>query len=214
VQKFLQGQRSHFLGSLNPSSDRFSGMKLSEATWAEIRVVHQTTREPLRSIASRFGAGYATIFQRAINEQWGPRPPLPNAKPRLLVPNPAFVPPVPVGDLKEPPRAKRKRPDAPKDRRTRVLQLIDQQLDNAEILMTVNEHLTTQDGARLSRTIRTTIASLERVDGAGISGNQALDQGQGADTGDRHLKTEKLRRDIAQRLERLNAQWNAHSKPE
>jgi hypothetical protein len=196
-------------------------MKLSEATWTEIRVVYQTTREPLRSIASRFGAGYTTIFQRSINEQWGPRPPLPNAKPRLLVPNPAFVPPVPVGELQEPaeqptapPRPIRTKPDTPQDRVTRVFQLIDQQLDNMETLMTTNENLSAEDEARKSRVIGNTLDNMSKATETATDLLQDSGMAHGAESKDAYLKAERLRREIAERLERLNAQWSARSKSE
>lgn len=51
-------------------------MKLDEATWAEIRVAYETTTEPARRLAGRYGIAHGTLYARTVREEWGPRPAL------------------------------------------------------------------------------------------------------------------------------------------
>jgi len=80
--------------------------------------------------------------------------------------------------------------------------------------MTSGEPLSDEDQARQSRSLNITVTNLEKVTEAACALEKAAEKAHGADRGDKRLKAEQLRREIAERLERLNAQWNAQSKPE
>ena len=189
-------------------------MQVDEATWAAIQSLHETTNEPHTQLAIRFTVGRGAIRERALSEKWGPRP----ARPKVIpLPRIERVPPsesktsVPIA---RPKRAARTGPDTAEARIARFFHLIDIQLDNLEILMTTGEPLSAEDELRKANYFKTIVGSLEKVTEIDKANTAGSEHAQGAATGDRHLKAEKLRRDIAQRLERLNAQWNAQAKPE
>ena len=120
-----------------------------------------------------------------------------------------------AADKLSPPAVKpvRRTIDTPEQRIKRLFHLIDITLDNLEELMTSGDPLTAEDEVRKSRALNSVVGNLEKVNIAEAALTDSTERGNGGNTGDRHLKAEKLRRDIAQRLERLNAQWNASQKP-
>lgn len=200
-------------------------MLVDEATWAAIRHDYETTNEPLRSMGARFIVGCTTILEHARRDGWAARPLRPTVIPRpKIIPRPTAVAPpasqvinaqaLPAGDVTSPPRPKRACADAPEVRIARLFHIIDIQLDNLELLMMTGETLTVEDEARMTRSLNTIVSNLEKVTEAAAALAQAGGMAKGAKKKDAHLKAEQLRAEIAERLERLNAQWNAQAKPE
>ncbi len=139
-----------------------SGMHVDDATWAEIRRLHETTNESHERLAYRFEVGETTIRRRSFKEAWGPRPPRPNVTPRPLVVAvaPAVLDPA---EIIRPKRAERKAPDTPEARIARFFHLIDIQLDNLETLMTTGETLSAEDELRKANYFKTIVGNLEKV---------------------------------------------------
>ena len=181
-------------------------MAVDAATWAEIRRRFEQTPTAITEIAKSFSVGRSTIYEKSRTEGWAARPKFP----------PATEPPRALDASTAPPQqpAEPRTPDTPEARMTRLFRLVDLQLDKLENRMTSAEPLTAEDEARLTRTYNTIVTNLEKVTEAASTQAKSGEQAHGETRGDRHLKAEQLRQEIAERLERLNAQWNAPAKSE
>ncbi|MGQ0671680.1 MAG: hypothetical protein ACT4N2_02205 [Hyphomicrobium sp.] len=103
-------------------------------------------------------------------------------------------------------------PDTAAGRAYRLLRLIDLQLDNMETRMSTGEPMSAQDHERQARAFGALVEHAEtamEILGGKDCGSDAARAADGAGSAD----AERLRREIAQRLERLNAQWLAQSQP-
>ena len=185
---------------------------LDAETWAEIRKAYVETAEPIRRIAARYGISHSTISNRALRESWPDRPP----------PGEHVWAPPPLEPVAKPgrhamgARDEARAPDTADARITRMLGIIDLQLDQMESRMTSGQPMTTQDEERQARAFGAIAGNLEKVTeaaadifregGHDAAGNGHLD---GGGLEDRRLDAERIRREIAERLERLNAQWLA-----
>lgn len=182
-------------------------MKLDQAAWAEIRRACETTAEPLQQIADRYGVSRRRIYDKGKREAWLARPSPYCAKPES---NAAVS-----GDASEAPpfgkRRRKRKPDTVLARALRLLRLIDMQLDQMEIRMTEDELVTAQDQERQARAFSTLVGQLETVMQTIADKDRA--PGRSTDEGTTD-DADRLRREITERLERLNAQWLAQSKPE
>ena len=189
-------------------------MRIDEATWAEIRHLYEHTRLRVVEIALRFDVDRATINRRAKAEAWAARPLSPEVAKRRAGAQAwkDYQQAAATTDVAKPPR--RHKPDRREVRRARVKRLLDLQLDNLETQLMSGEPILPQDAMRITRQLSAVTSTAEKLNTENERPTVADKQPQGAGSSDRHLKAEKLRRDIAQRLERLNAQWNALSKPE
>ena len=183
-----------------------------KAVRAEIRRLYEETTTARTVIGRRFEIEPSEILRRAKDEGWKPRPKTKATLKREAV-TLAWAAHAATNASAQPQTKVRRAPDKPEERIKRLFHLIDIQLDNLEKLMTSGDPLTAEDEVRKSRAINTVVGNLEKVTSAEAALNDAAERANGGNTGDRHLKAEKLRRDIAQRLERLNAQWNAGEKP-
>ena len=193
-------------------------MRVDEETWAEIRRVHSETTLSIAKIAVRFNVGHSTIDQRALKEGWPPRPSrevrnIPPPAERVAALMPASLP---ATNLSAEPawNFEPREPDTPATRTYRLLRLIDLQLDHMEKRMTTGEPMTAQDQERQARAFSTIIGHLETLTETPSENDKSRDAGWGAQDGGGHLEAERLRREIAERLERLNAQWLAQTKSE
>lgn len=176
-------------------------MQLGEAAWAEIRRCHEETAETHVSLAKRFGIVASTIAAHVRREGWKARP---GKAVTVTVSEPADRPLA---------RPATRKPDRPRVRITRLFRVIDLQLDIMERRMNKGEALTVQDEERQARAFGTIIANLEKATeaAADLSTSSQRQRGKsGADAND----AARMRREIAERLERLNAQWAAQGKPE
>jgi hypothetical protein len=179
-------------------------MRLDPETWAEIRKAYLETTEPIRQIAARYGIVHSTISGRALKEGWPPR----SVGMRVI---PVIPPPAAHTDSGAPDeRQEPREPDTAETRIRRMLGIIDLQLDRMERRMSSGRPLTAQDEERQARALRAIAANLDKVTEA--AADTFRDQGQGAASG-READAERMRREIAERLERLNAQWLAREGP-
>lgn len=173
---------------------------LPPENWAEIRKAYVETAEPIRRIAARYGISHSTISNRALREDWPERPP-----PGAHVWAPPAGEPVPVpGRHAMAKRSEPREPDSAESRIRRMLGIVDLQLDQMESRMTSGQPMTTQDEERQARAFAAIAGNLEKVTEAATdifseAGHEGGGNGQ--------LDVARMRREIAERLERLNAQW-------
>ncbi|MDX2308474.1 MAG: hypothetical protein NW216_09570 [Hyphomicrobium sp.] len=195
------------------------GLRIGGATWAEIRRRWMETAEPVRTIATSIGIAQSTIHRRARKEQWPPRP--------LLVRRIVQLDRKPwaeqAGDrtvagadhattaLNEPAR---RTPDSVAGRVARLFRLIDMQIDAMERTMTTGEPASAQDQERHARAMTGVLANMDKVAelAATVASGTKPEDGEGTDA---HADAEakRMRREIAERLERLNAQWLPREPP-
>lgn len=179
-------------------------MRLDTAAWASIRQAFETGESKVR-IAARFGISVTTLNRRAALEGW--------SWPKASRAQASAAMAAKTGIEQAIERSARPRAaESPEARLKRMLSLIDVQLDKLERRMTAGDGTTAQDDERDIRTLNATIGCLEKVTevSAELTKTRAAAAGGSAD-GTR--ETERIRREIAERLERLNAQWLAHEKP-
>ena len=181
-------------------------MRLDDATWAEIKRCYRLPYERLCDLGKRFGVEPSTIRRHSISHKWGKRP--------RYQPPPPEAPPAPSAlDA-----AKFRQPDTPHVRIIRLFRVIDMQLDQMEKRMTSPGEQSAEDEARQSRAFGNILSNLEKATEAAADIAKTAERGRhtrkGAGAQDEHAKAETMRREIAERLERLNAQWNAAPKSE
>lgn len=186
-------------------------MVVDEATWAEIRRAWSETNEPANMLAVRFQVSTSAIGRRAIREGWPKRPP--KAKRLVPKPRPEAAAVTPPARKEQRTQTKPREPATPQTRVRRMLAIIDLQLEQLERDMASSEELTVQDKERLGRQFGGVIGSLEKVMEV-ASDNEKTRAAKDGTNGAGARAAEELRHEIAERLERLNAQWLAHEKPE
>ncbi len=176
-------------------------MRLDEASWAAIRHALTETDESKVAIARSYGIAVSTIARHAAKEGWKRRPnvgaPTPKS-PALAAGRPRVA--VAVGQGSE----------RPEVRLARMMGLVDMQLEKLERRMGSPDGTTPQDEERDIRTLNATIGCLEKITEVGTELAKTRTAEGGAAAGAH--ETERLRREIVERLERLNAQWLAHEK--
>lgn len=173
---------------------------VDEETWADVQRAHSETTESLRQIAGRFGVARSTMVDRALREDWPPRPP----KGRRVVPLPprCGAPAQPSEPFIPRP------PDAPDVRISRIYRVIDLQLDSLEKDMSSGDPVAAQDHERRARAMHLIIESLEQAKEAAA---ELLKREQHA-AGSTFAEAERVRNDIAARVERMGARWDTETK--
>ncbi|MGE5267739.1 MAG: hypothetical protein ACM3L9_10270 [Deltaproteobacteria bacterium] len=201
---------------------------LEEEAWEVVRAAYEDTDEAVLSLARRFGIDRRRIYDRAARCGWRMRS-------ERTVRRLADIPPRVV----EEPRARTRRaragrddtnvadtendfssagpvdPDRPAEthgqRLERLHRIIDRLL--ARLESTMSQSMTPQDQEKTARAITQTVAAVERVtELANAQGKvPETDGGQSHD----RAEAQRMRREIAERLERLSAKWlDGAAKPE
>jgi hypothetical protein len=185
---------------------------LDAETWAEIRKAYEETSEPVTELAARCGIARSTVHVRAARESWGLRRPV--GVRVVPLPRVARTPVANVHALAE--RITPREPDTAEARVRRMLGIIDLQLDQMESRMTSGQPMTTQDEERQARAFGAIAGNLEKITEAAAdifreAGHDGAANGHGDGRGleAQRAEAERPRREIAERLERLNAQWLA-----
>jgi hypothetical protein len=186
-------------------------MVLDDETWLEIRRAYEETTEAVRLIAVRYGVARSTVHDRALREGWAPR----RVGVRRVAPPPAAAPAVsivPETALEAEPFTPRP-PDSPEERLARFYRIIDRLLEKMERNVSNAADLSPQDQERHARAVASTLSSMERV--TEIAGD--LLPGAAKTDGDAshaNAEAERMRREIAERLDRLSAKWLAQTQAE
>lgn len=207
---------------------------LDEEAWAAVRVAYEETDEAVHRIAHRFGIDRSRIFYRAAGHGWRMRSERPvrrvaDVPPRRMetvLPAPKLMQPAfastdaeaasqagaAENDLSSAEPVDTGRPaETPGQRLERLHRIIDRLL--ARLESTMGQNMTPQDQEKTARAITQTVAAVERVTELANAQVKApeTDGGQSHD----RAEAERMRREIAERLERLSAKWlDGAAKPE
>lgn len=168
-------------------------MSVDDATWTEIKRLYTETSEPINAIARRHGISDQMIYKRAKAAGWPRR-----------------------SERKRPSAAMRHAGEAAKRRQParnaqqsvvrRLYRAIDTKLRKLEKRMQSGEALTAADSERETRELGTMIRSFEKVTEVAAD----IDRPQESAAAKAPLVTaadaERMREEIAERLERLHAQ--------
>ena len=181
-------------------------MQGDEDTWARLRRAYETTSEPLKDMAGRSGVTVQRLVARARKEGWAARAAAPRERTRKAAPsgvgstrslaaakaNPAAVPPRRAG-----------LPTRHTQRALigRLFRAISLKLEHMEERMASGEARSAQDEERESRALATLISNFEKVTEAGAELDKDRDTARAAGTAG--ADAERMRREIAERLERL-----------
>ena len=189
---------------------------LSDDAWAAIRRAYGTTDEAVEAIGVRYGISKDRIYTQLRRENW-PRRVDRNLGRESVVPPPAVrLPaasvvrtadetqaavsmPVVLLDEKRPPETHAQRVE-------RLHRIIDRLLMKLERTMANNPNMTPQDQEKTARAVTQTVAAMERVAELDTTRGQVPE----TDGGQSHERAEadRMRREIAERLERLSAQFS------
>lgn len=184
--------------------------RLDAAQWAEVRALYESGEGTVRGIAERFGLTESGVLTKARREEWLRRAGRTAKKVGTTGPET----PVPPG---HPTRAVRQALIR------RLYKAIDMKLKHWEDRMTDGETLSAADSERMAKEVTTMISGFEKVaetegaiekrdahTAAASSATVKRGRGQraaGTDTSDDGIgrDAERMRREIAARLERLRA---------
>lgn len=204
---------------------------LSDDAWAAVRAAYEGRDETVPEILVRFGIRKEQLYGRLTREKWQKRSDvtvrhathIPPAQPFTSAPAlPASLSmrldaaadetqaaeQIPVS----PPDAERP-PETHAQRVERLHRIIDRLLVKLERTMANNPNMSPQDQEKTARAVTQTVTAMERV------ADLANTQGKVPETdgGQSHERAEadRMRREIAERLERLSAQFgDKPAKPE
>lgn len=159
---------------------------LPPETWGEIERAYVETDEEIRAIAARFSIAVATIYKRAAKCGWPRRRKKGQADVRAAIARQT------LGE--------------------RLFRVMIKKLEQLETRMESNAHGTAADREREMREIGAVVRGFEKVKELGAGDRN----GQGDDGPSRVLAAhdaERIRHEIAERLERLYQRWNTARKP-
>lgn len=173
-------------------------MALSKAAWAEIRRLYETG-ETADALAERFGVTRRTVLTHARNEKWTATDVAAGSAGCAGAPRPEAV--ATLGE-----RAALIR---------RLYRAISLKLEHMETRMASGETRSAQDEERESRALATMIRNFEKVTEVAADFERAREPGA-PEPGHRRTSSaapdaERMRREIAERLERLHRQRDARS---
>lgn len=182
-------------------------MGVDETVWASVRRAHEDTTESAAKFCKRFGVSVSTYYKRRKREGWPSRQG-DGRKPGADQDN--------GGSSSRREGAKQTRASSPTRLIKRLYAAIDQELQHLEADACECPAAGVADIERRTRTLMNMIRGFEKVleldaDKQKPEGSRAKrGAGQGAKRQDTRVSVddaERMRQDIAERLERLNAQW-------
>ena len=189
----------------------------SAVDWAPIRAALETTTDTVYVIGKRTGVFHLTIDQRARRHGWlrmtEPDPAvlapvsvveLPIDVPSLIPAQQILAPPVLVPPIPALPTAK------PKPRRStrqgmidRLYRVIDNNLSQLEDIMRNQSDPSIADNEKETRTIGTVIGNIEKLKGLEDDAGKTRISNKSSSPTDTAADTERLGRELAERLSRL-----------
>lgn len=195
---------------------------LDDDAWAAVRTAYEDTPEPVPRILARFQLQKQHLYDRIARENWLMRS-------KRIVTSAADVPP-PVALARQTDRTAlrsvpatgegsnrpidRERPvQSHAERMERLYRIIDRLLETMESNVVHNPNMTAQEQERAAKAVTSTMTAMERL--AEISDpKKAPETSDGGKTND-SAEAERMRREIAERLERLSAKLlDGGAKPE
>lgn len=186
-------------------------MQVDDETWAAVRHAYADDAAPLAEIAARFGLTPQRIVARARKEGWparSARVPAKKAKARTAAASPA------------PGAGAAARPSALPTRRAqraliaRLYRAISLKLEHMEKRMASGDARSAQDEERESRALATLISNFEKVTEAVADLDRDREAGGSRGRAGAGADAERMRREIAERLERLGGGGTARGRPQ
>ena len=184
---------------------------LSDDAWAAIRLAYETTDEAVESIGVRYAISKDRIYKQLRRENW-PRRAERNIVREMIAPPPVSrigpaaddtqdVNQIPAVSLDE------ERPaETHAQRVERLHRIIDRLLMKLERTMANNPNMTPQDQEKTARAVTQTVTAMERV--TELANTQGkVPETDGGQSHDR-AEADRMRREIAERLERLSAKFS------
>ena len=184
-------------------------MQVGDETWAEVRLAYADGSVPLKDIAVRFGLTPQRIGAKAKKEGWA-RSPGPKPGRRITASTPGEAAPAQPESASAahatPSNAAKPRGTLPTKTAQRAViarlyRAITVKLEHMEKRMASGEDRSAQDEERESRALATLISNFEKVTEAvaELEDNRGASRARSAAGAD----AERMRREIAERLERL-----------
>jgi hypothetical protein len=195
---------------------------LDDDAWAAVRVAYEDTDEAVHRIGFRFGISRVRIYDQAAKDGWRMRsertvrcvadvpPPRPQPLPvSVLVLQSEAEEATSNFDQSSSPMPSEASQhidwtgQTHEQRLERLFRIIDQLLARLESTMTRNPNMTPQDHEKTARAVTQTVTALERV----IDFSDPKKAPETSDGGKNNdsAEAERMRREIAERLERLSA---------
>ncbi len=173
-------------------------MSVAETNWAEIRRAYEAGPEAVTHLAERFSVPAGRIYRRAKKERWR---------------RPAARPLQDSGAAGRPPEglteSRRNRPVNKQMMIARLYKAIDQKLKKLEARMGSDRDISAADSERETRELGVMIRSFEKItEFATEIENRRQSSAPGRVSA---ADAERMRAEIAERLERLHAQGNTGS---
>ena len=190
---------------------------LDVATWAMVRVAYEDTSESVSRIITRFGLGRQQLYDQIAIENWRMRSTArvktPADVPLRSIPH-ARAPPqtaAPDGETARPPvSGTAPRHDTPAQthaqRLDRLHSIVDRLLEKMESNMTNSPDMSPQEQERAAKALTSTLTAFERVTDLAEAQSKAPETSDGGASHD-SAEADRMRREIAERLERLSAKW-------
>jgi hypothetical protein len=189
---------------------------LDAATWAMVRVAYEDTTESVTRIITRFGLGRQQLYDQIALENWQMRS-------TARVKTPADVPPrsvppqgsVQVEAASPSPAHKLDVPvQTHAQRLDRLHRIVDRLLEKMESNMTNTSDMSPQEQERAAKALTSTLTAFERVTDLADAQSKAPETSDGGTSHD-SAEADRMRREIAERLERLSIKWlEGTAKPE
>lgn len=189
--------------------------RLTKGARVEIRRLYETGEISIRAVAERAGVSTATLSRRAKAEGWHRAKPTAKPAPskaasaETTAPGtaPASHDPQPSEAAAAPPRLPTRK--AQKELATRLYRALIKKLDQMETRMANGEDRTAQDEERETRALGTMIRNFEKVTEAVSDIDRRRQAAKPASARSAGSDAERMRREIAERLERLHIPGNA-----
>jgi hypothetical protein len=179
------------------------GMQVDDHTWAAVRRAYADPSVPLGEIAERYGLTAMRIGARAKRENWPGREARTSSR--------RTAPAAPGDNTKAKPSRAGALPTRGAQRALigRLYRAISLKLEHMEKRMASGKARSAQDEERESRALATLISNFEKVTEAVAE----LDHDGNARTAGAGADAERMRREIAERLERLGSSGNPEQGP-
>lgn len=185
---------------------------LDDDAWAAVRVAYEDTPESVTRILARFGIQRHQLYDRIAIENWRMRssgvvksaadvaPPVARPPPLLR-----FEPATsdPVGEGIGCPIDGDRPVQTHAERMERLYRIIDRLLEKMESNVVNNPNMTAQEQERAAKALTSTMTAMERMTDIADpkKAPETSDGGKNTDS----AEAERMRREIAERLERLSA---------
>lgn len=189
-------------------------MGVDDAVWASIRRAHSETDEQITAFCERYGVSRSAYYARRRREGWPPRPKDRASLQAEPVQTPVTAARAAVAAAKA---ASKQAPESRQALAKRLHAAIDHELRQLEIGADARGGVSVQDIERRTRTLMNMIRGFEKVLELGSDKQKPKrkkpSRGNAGDGRSAADEAARMRHEIAERLERLHAQWSDGAKP-